>query len=273
MKEHTTKLLKGISYLYLGFPVTYALYATILFDLPKEILSTAFVTWSYLFLSISGIITGYGLKEVTRWCWTMFLITSVGVAIANAILAIKYGATHHTAYAYLLSIGLLFALGYLVSREIRVPYFLPKLRWWETKPRYRLNAKATGIHAGTTVEGMILDLSVGGCFLKTKYKFSMGDRFVVKFPLFGAEFQMPGVVVWMTEATVTRPQGVGLMFKELTKADKELLKRACFLLGQYQGLEQKRDKLSETEYAKKLEELKARSVFGTHSAADSVASS
>lgn len=260
MKEHTSKYLKTIAYLYLGFPFTYAAYAIVIFDLPTRVLQSAFMTWSYFILSIAGIVTGYGLLEVKRWVWPMYLTTSVGVALANAILAIKYGTSHHAAYAYLLSIVLLFALSFMVSREIRVPYFLPQLKWWETKPRYKLMARASALHIGSLIEGTILDISIGGCFLKTKDRLQIGDLFDLKFDLFQAKFCLKSTVVWVTDATVTHPKGVGIMFKSLDKKDKELLKKACDLLAEYQTLEEKKQKLTESEYQERLTKLQQRSL-------------
>src|SRR5690606_23606472 len=156
----------------------------LLFNISGARSSKIFFSFSYWLLSFTGIAVGYGFKEMTRWAWSIFLLNTLLVAYANALIAFRYSESNNPFLAFLFSIAVLAGLVVRLGNEIRVPYFLPRIRWWETNPRYKLVVPAKVELSQSGFEGEILDLSMGGCFIKTRMDVSQNERILVHFELF-----------------------------------------------------------------------------------------
>lgn len=256
MKEHTSKFLKTVAYLYLAFPVSYLLYAALIFDLPFAVCTRIFFTWSFWALSFLGIATGYGFKEMTRWSWNVFLVNSLFVAYSNALLVAKYSASQNKLLAFLASIALLVGLILRVGKEVKVPYFLPRIRWWETNPRYKLVVPVKVERSESGFEGEILDISMGGCFVKTRTDMEQNERILVRFTIFGEPMEIGGTVVWRTQSSVTHPKGVGVKFDALDKLQKRIMKAATHHLKRISSAQNSRDRMTQEEFSKCMETLR-----------------
>lgn len=257
MKEHSSKFLKAVSYLYLGFPVTYLVYAAVLFNLTAERCFHMLFTWSYWFLAAWGIVAGYGLKEMRRWSWNVFLLTSLFVGYANALIVVRYSQSNNKLLAFVMSIALLVGLIFRLGSEIRVPYFLPRIRWWESNPRYKLIVPVKVERAENGFDGEILDLSLGGVFIKTRTDVNQNERIRLQFTLFGEAVAIEGMIVWRSQSTVTHPKGVGVKFDEPDKLQKKVLKAACGHLKRISQMQSSRTRMSAEEFHQKLEALKS----------------
>jgi hypothetical protein len=257
VKEHTSKFLKIVAYVYLAFPVTYLGYATVLFNITPERASRIFFSFSYWLLSITGICVGYGFREMTRWAWSVFLVNALFVAYANALIAMRYSEATSPLLAFLVSIMLLIGLIVRLGNEIRVPYFLPRIRWWETNPRYKLvvPVKVERSHSG--FEGEILDISMGGCFIKTRTDANQNERILSRFELFGEFLEIGGTIVWRSQSSVTHPKGVGVKFDVLDKTQRKVMKAATQHLKKISAVQNARNKFSAEEFNQRMTKLKA----------------
>lgn len=257
MKEHTSKFLKAIAYLYLAFPVTYLGYAMILFNISSERSMKIFFSFSYWALAATGMIVGYGFKEMTRWAWNIFLINCLFVAYANALIAVRYSESTHPFLSFIVSIGLLVALMFRLGKEIRVPYFLPRIRWWEMNPRYKLVVPVKVERTGSGLEAEILDISLGGCFIKTRLDMNQNERIRTRFSLFGEELEIGGTVVWRSQSSVTHPKGVGVKFDLLDKTQKRVMRAATQHLKKISTVQNLRNKISVEEFNLRMAKLKS----------------
>ncbi len=243
----------------MAYPVTYLVAAALLYDIPASSCLSILLSPGFQLLSLVSVIAGYGLWEMLRWSWYLFLVSLVASAYFAAILALDYGESHHRALAYFLSILGLVALAIRVSRELKVPYFLPSIRWWESNPRYKLSAQAnlSRTEGNETVPGEILDLSLGGCFVKLRSNLKLNESVRVDFTLFGQAVQAEGLVVWTTESAVTHPKGVGIKFSSLPKPQRKLLKAMTRRLKQISRLYRRsRYLMSQEEFSARIEELR-----------------
>lgn len=257
MKEHTSKFLKTIAYIYLAFPVTYLGYSAILFNISPERSGKIFFSFSYWLLAITGIAVGYGFREMTRWAWNVFLLNSLFIAYANALIAMRYSESNNPFLAFLISLLFLIALIIRLGKEIRVPYFLPRIRWWESNPRYKLAVPIKVERAESGFEGEILDVSMGGCFIKTRNDLTQNERILARFNLFGEALEIGGTIVWRSPSSVTHPKGVGMKFDELDKAQRRIMKGATQQLKKISALQNARGKMSPEEFNTKMAQLKA----------------
>ena len=205
--------------------MTYLFSTALLFDIPLKACVSILLSPRYYFLSLLGVASGYGLWEMKRWGWYIFLTTTILVGYNNAVLVSDFGTTHHKILAFLLSTFVLLGLILRVAREVRVPYFLPKIRWWESNPRYKLSVPTIiRREDGSTVEGEVMDLSSGGCFVKVRNELSTDERILVSFTIFGQEIETTGTIVWKTQGAVTHPKGIGIKFGLMSRLQKRILK-------------------------------------------------
>jgi len=225
LKKYTSKFLKSVAIFYLGFPLFYIVCAALLFDIPARAYFSILLSPGYYVLSVFAIAVGYALWEVQRWGWYLFVGTNFLIAYENAVAVTVYGTSHHKVMAFFASLFFLLVLSFRVAKEIRVPYFFPKIRWWESNPRYKLSVPVKIMRTdGTTTEGQIMDLSMGGCFVKIRSEIVQHEAVRLSFVVFGLELECPGVIVWRTQSTVTMPKGVGVKFSPMARAEKRILK-------------------------------------------------
>lgn len=264
VKDHTTKFLKFVAYLYLAFPVTYLLYATILFNVSSGRLWKMLFSFSFWVLAGTGIAVGYGFKEMRRWSWYIFLMNSLFVAYANALIAIRYSESNYKLLSFVVSIALLVGMIMRVGKEIRVPYFLPRIRWWESHPRYKLSVPVKVDREKDGFDGEILDISIGGCFVKTRTEMNQNEHIQVQFTIFGEQLTIGGTVVWRSHSSVTHPKGVGVKFDVLDPTQKKVMKAACLHLKKISAMQGSRGRMSEADFAKKMDGLRSHQLQITH---------
>ena len=259
MKRYISRFVKAVALSYLGFPIVYLFFVALIFDVPASQCMRVLLSPSYYLLCILAVVTGYGLWEAKRWAWYVFLVTSVLIAYANAVVAVQYSESHHKFLAFLSSVIVLGFIIYRVGREMRVPYFLPRIRWWESDPRYRLSAPVKVSKAdGAAVDGEIMDLSMGGCFVKLRHDVAQHESISVIFSIFGVEINCTGVVVWCTPGTVTHPRGIGVKFGPLQRNNRRLLRAITNRLKKIATLyRSSRYLLDQEEFTKRLEALQS----------------
>jgi len=214
----------------MAFPAIYLIFVALLFDIPLKACVGLLLSPSYWLLSLMAIASGWGLWEMKRWSWYVFLVANAFVIYGNAYLVSSAGETNHKVLAFLLSVACILGLIYRVAREVRVPYFLPKIRWWESNPRYKTVAPVRLKRTGNAVqecEGEILDISMGGCFVKLRSELHMDEPVSVTFDLFGLTIETLGIVVWRTQSTVTHPKGIGIKFSGFPRNQKRLMRAVC----------------------------------------------
>ncbi len=95
--------------------------------------------------------------------------------------------------------------------EFRRPYMEPRLRWWETAPRFRVDLP---VRVGS-VETRLLDISRTGALVEGGLEAEAGSRVRLAFK----DFEVPAVVV-----RVAMNHATGLQFKDVTWSERRALK-------------------------------------------------
>jgi hypothetical protein len=239
--------------------------AAILFDIPAEVCVRILLSPSYYLVTFTALAVGYGFREMKRWSWYVFLVANGLIMYENAILAHDYGVSHHKFFAFLISVAIQGGVMYQVAREVRVPYFFPRIRWWESNPRYKLSVPVKVLRGVSSVEdrsmaeGEILDISAGGCFVKARADFELHESLELRFRVFGHDLDCRGTVVWATQSTVTHPKGVGVKFDVLTRAERRTLRIVTRRLRKMTALYKNSGKAENPdEYLKTLEEMESK---------------
>lgn len=209
----------------MSFPILYLGISAIWFDIPASQCLKILISPFYFLLSALAVLAGYGLWEMKRWAWYVLIFVQLALVYSNAFLVVNFGESEHKLPAYLLSIAVLFVLTYWVGKEVRVPYFLPRIRWWESNPRYKLQVSAK-IHRreGEPIDGEIMDLSTGGCFVKIRSELKDHEEVRIAFQVFGLEIESTGHIVWRSQSSVTHPKGIGIKFDAIDRPFRKRLK-------------------------------------------------
>lgn len=260
MKEHTTRFFKAVAFLYMGTPVVHIILAALVFDISISECITILLSPSYYLVSGIAALAGYGLWEMRHWSWYLFVIANFMLTYENALFVNSYGSSLHPIGVFLLSVIGVGLVVYRIGKEIRVPYFFPKIRWWETDPRYKLvvptQIRCLEVSHSMVVEGQIMDLSMTGCFVKLRNDLNRNEDVSLEFSIFGHKIHCRGTVVWLTQSTVTHPKGVGIKFNEIEKADRRHLRYTCRKLKRIASLYRKtRYLLNHDEFARRLQEI------------------
>lgn len=261
MVRYRSKYLKFLGYGCLSFPVLYPVMAALLFDVPGNLIVRVLLSPFFLALTILFLVLGYAFLEMRRWVWPFFVMSLFLIAYENAFVLASYGTTNHVWFSFLFSIAVLVGLYFRTYSEVRVPYFLPRIRWWESNPRYRMIIPAK-IHvvgkskAGEWKTVEILDLSGAGCFIKNRDHHTLGSTVEVEFEVFGQKFVFTGELVWNAMSTVTHPQGMGIKFTVIAKKDRKRFKAVeKRLMAAHRFYRSSRVWMGQAEFSQKMGEL------------------
>ena len=233
--KYISARLKFITTLWLSFPLSFlvlciALFQTGLGGVAKAVLSPWF--WVVSGIAMWG---GYSVRSLKWYGWYVFVLSSILINY-EAAWALAY--LSGSEYRALTFVGLtLFQVAtlFIVGQEIRVPYFSPRIRWWESDPRFKFSVQVklkplTAAEDQPAHDAEIVDISRGGCFVKTNAPPELDERLDLEFTLFQKPLRCEGLVVWKTESTVTHPKGVGVRFVTLDRETITALKESTHTL-------------------------------------------
>ncbi len=194
-----------------------------------------------------------------RWAWYIFLLTNILINYSVAIILAEYGSAENPVGIFIGSLIVSIYLIFRIGREVAVPYLLPKIRWWESNPRYRLQIPTTIIRStGAVADGQILDMSTGGVFIRISQDLLQDEWITIRFSVFKTQMEMSGVIVWRSQSSVTHPKGVGLKFAPLDRAKKKTMKAITQRLRKIgRFYRQGRYLLPEEEFSRRMLELQA----------------
>jgi hypothetical protein len=178
--------------------------------------------WEYLFATVVAWFLAFSVYQVKRWSWwgavgvcallvahNLYVITQRVANLSDLKLWVNVVITVAPAIAVTL----------LLQREVRAPFFNPRIRWWEQDPRYPIDAPLEG-------GGCVLDISSTGMFIeweaeapkagsKASYTFTVGD----------IHLAVEAEVIWVSAGDDTHPPGAGLRFAPLGEAARRDLFR------------------------------------------------
>jgi len=163
------------------------------------------------------LIVGIGLAGIRRWGWWLFLVSSIGFVVYNAVMFCVYpigpnrGAVLHT-------LAVLCALGYFLRRDIFPPYLARYRRGWRLLKRYPIQAKARVNDAEYTTT----NISLGGFYaLWPDCNLKPNSDVKIVLDLEGEHFESRGGI-----AIVNGGKGVGISFRGWSEPDRRRLRKA-----------------------------------------------
>ena len=138
---------------------------------PQNIFTRLFLT-DIIILFIYPI-CAVALFSVKKWGWYLFLGCSL-ILITYNIVVYSLNPLYNLLILITFNIVLAVIAGIFFRKHVIAPYFNPRLRWWETDPRYKLDISAEIVTHYKKLVGEIHDISASGCLVLLNYKIRLG---------------------------------------------------------------------------------------------------
>ncbi|MGZ3695082.1 MAG: PilZ domain-containing protein, partial [Bdellovibrionota bacterium] len=220
--------------------VSYVLLMGTFYNLPVSRILSLFFSFVYIAHSIFAVFIGFALYRLKPYAWHVYVFHSIIMLGEQFYVGYRFAENHVVEIPITFMCLAIIAVLLLLKRELRVPYFSPKIAWWESDPRYKISVPAQMTCSDHFYKGDIMDISASGCFIKTKDPLKVDQEIQIKFSLFDSKFEFGGRIVWRTESGVTHPKGVGVRFTTLQKsvhADlRETVRKLKSLSRRYQTI-------------------------------------
>jgi hypothetical protein len=154
-----------------------------------------------------------------KWSWMAYVALMI-VPVSYSLLEYSKNATTVMALglAFFFFINFL-VVGYFLKPAVRRLYFDPRMRWWETKPRYKADFQCQVELEDKQFWVEIKNISEGGAFLEALQEFNEGDHLKLYFKDPAGVIALNGEVVYRRNA---KPLGYGFKFDKASSRDSRL---------------------------------------------------
>lgn len=183
---------------------------------PYNIFTRLFITDIIILLIYP--ISAVALYSVKKWGWYLFL-GCVLILIGYNIFVYFLNPRYSLSVLIIFNVVLAVVAGIFFRKHVIAPYFNPRLRWWETKPRFKIDIHADIMLDDQILSGDILDLSISGFFMAFDTSLSLGQVYTFDLKCLKRSVKVSGKV--MRKSTEKEGyNGLGIMFVRLTKKEK-----------------------------------------------------
>jgi hypothetical protein len=158
------------------------------------------------------------LYSVKKWGWYLFL-GCVLTLIGYNIFVYFHNPRYSLSVLIIFNVVLAVVAGIFFRKHVIAPYFNPRLRWWESKPRFKIDIHADIMLDGRVLSGDILDLSDSGFFMTFDGPLSIGKVYSFNLKCLKRSVNVSGKV--MRKSTENEGvRGFGIMFFRLAESGK-----------------------------------------------------
>ena len=183
---------------------------------PYNIFTRLFIT-DIIILFIYPI-SAVALYSVKKWGWYLFL-GCVLVLIGYNIFVYFHNPRYSLSVLIIFNVVLAVVAGIFFRKHVIAPYFNPRLRWWESKPRFKIDIHAEIMLDNQKRSGDILDFSSSGFFMAFENTLSIGKVYSFNLKCLKHSVNVSGKV--MRKSTGKEEyNGFGIMFFRLTDLEK-----------------------------------------------------
>lgn len=185
------------------------------------------LSWPHWLCLMSLPVTGVGVYRAWRWGWYLVMIQAV-LLLSWAVYAYRF--TPNVMDAWMLVSIMALAVGttgLFFTHRVYAPFFNPRLRWWQTPPRYGLRLEARLISATRrSLVGRTRDISRSGCFLQCDKDLTVGEQ--VCLSINGPKGTIACLARVVREAPPTEDRfGYGIVFQGISRESRRYLQ--CLL--------------------------------------------
>ena len=172
-------------------------------------------------LGIGACVTALGIWRIRPWGFFTFFGFVIGV-IGGDLYHIYQSPGTLRALDYLDAIVAAASVVFILQKHITAPYFNPKIRWWESAKRHKVELTSTVFIVSDKQKAQILDISETGCFVNMEQpKVNQGQVFKMSVEFEHFYFESNVRVIRHS----VNPRGIGLMFIETNRGNRRELHR------------------------------------------------
>ena len=200
-------------------PVVYLVRA-LLFINSNDIEINPLAIFLFVQLTVISCIVAYGVWKVQLWGFYAL----IGFGFLTTVLDLYSWQTQsfqNSWWVMLDFVSVLAGITLIIQEKVRKPYFNPKIRWWETATRLRVDLPANLYINGQKNEVLVLDVSTTGCFVEFDLPLEVGQTSKIDINHDLLKFESDGLVVRKSE----NPIGYGIKFENTSKANAKLMKQ------------------------------------------------
>lgn len=141
-----------------------------------------------------------GLCLIKLRNWTYFIFLYLLIFNSYVILTYErytwpYNSDAPFLYNYMLSVVAIIIMATFLLPVIREPFFNDKLRWWETRKRFKLQIPGSIFDDIESSDVWIENMSYTGVLLKTTSKLEIGEEVILSWKYEGFTLSMPVKIV------------------------------------------------------------------------------
>ena len=171
---------------------------------------------------VPSLVACFAIYNVKKWSYPLFLSAMFWI-----ILKMFYIYSNQISFFGLILtmlipmlINILF-VSYILLPNVRAAYFDPKMRWWETAPRYIFSNPVKINLDGGIILGNMTNISIGGLFINIMSPLKPDTLISISFDIFDTHFLLNSKVVYCKSNEFS----YGLQFLNITNIQKKSLKK------------------------------------------------
>jgi Tfp pilus assembly protein PilZ len=178
------------------------------------------LNWRVLSLMVLTPFVGYGIWTIRMWGYFLLITHSLLLITSNIVSYITGDTTLPLWFISAVSVLFLGVIILFVRKEVKTPYFNPKVRWWESASRYYYRGMKVLVKQFNSdklfFEADSFDLSETGVFVSTDRVVNVGDKYSFELILVNNSIlYTDGEVVWVNPKGKSMfPKGFGCWFIE-----------------------------------------------------------
>jgi hypothetical protein len=183
-----------------------------------ELANVFYVLMDFDFWDWAGLVADFLLAwavwSVSRPGWWIFLVLNAFLFCLNVWQTSQVPGANLLAAAAANAIIIAVA-SLLFTKHARSPYFSPRSRWWNSQTRFRLSdileVPVTIKQDAQEGKGLMVDVSLTGCFAEVKGSFDPDHEVELEFACWGLALRSRGRIM-RRSGSDDQPQGYGIQF-------------------------------------------------------------
>lgn len=192
--------------------------------------------WEVVAFFIFGPICAVAIYMTRKYSLAVFLVIQLYLMVDNVLKMKGFyegGNLIMSGAIILIYITNIFIVTYILQPMVRIAYLDPKLRWWETSPRYRVHIP---IILNNTLNVVVSNISRTGMLVKSESPLSIGDtvEFLLTYRWGGVDYKLThkGQLVHFFE--MDDHKALGIKFYDMTPEQRKVINGLIGVFEKYE---------------------------------------
>jgi hypothetical protein len=167
-----------------------------------------------LIFLLAPIVGGILIFICKRWSYYLYLSLMVLPCVYSYFFWLRQPSFELALYLILAYLINFLMVVYFMLPQVRQVYFDPRLRWWETKPRFEVEVDTEIFIKDQSAKGYIKNISEGGLFVETSLVLKVTDNIDINFKYKDRNYTFNGNVVFVKNLEVRKGYGIKLVLSD-----------------------------------------------------------